>query len=143
MSRLEGDIKSLRLQDYIIESLNLALATREAEVQLERLTLAKGANRASLQADYTLPADLSSWDRQPLNFDLAVDAPELSAFVVPDSGASLKGTLKIAGKGTCTRPGLSWQLRDRGPRHRDTGCDYAQHRRAPRGRRRSGATLAV
>ncbi len=100
ISRLEGDIKSLRLQDYVVESLNLALTAREAEVQLERLTLAKGTNRASLQADYTLPADLSSWDRQPLNFDLAVDAPELSAFVAPESGASLKGTLKIAGKGT-------------------------------------------
>jgi autotransporter translocation and assembly factor TamB len=46
-----------------------------------------------------LPADLKSWDVQPLEFDLAVDAPELSAFVAPESTASLNGALKIVGKG--------------------------------------------
>jgi hypothetical protein len=100
VSRLEGDIKSLRLQDYVIDSLNLALSTRGADVQLERLTLAKGANRASLHAGYTLPADLNSWDRQRIDLDLNVEAPDLSAFIAPDRGANLKGTLKIAGKGS-------------------------------------------
>ena len=99
-SRLEGNVKSLRLQDYVIDSLNLALSSRAAELQLEQLTLEKGANRASLRANYTLPADLQSWDRQPLDFDLSVDAPELSAFVVAESGANLKGTLRIGGKGS-------------------------------------------
>ena len=35
-----------------------------------------------------------------MEFDLNVDAPDLSAFVVPDSGVTLKGTLKVAGKGS-------------------------------------------
>ncbi|HEU4679938.1 MAG TPA: translocation/assembly module TamB domain-containing protein, partial [Terrimicrobiaceae bacterium] len=99
-SRLEGGIQSLRLQNYVIDSLSIALSTNHAQVLLERLTLAKGSNNGSLRAAYTLPADLKSWDRQPLRFDLAVEAPELSAFVVPESGASLKGTLKIAGQGS-------------------------------------------
>jgi hypothetical protein len=92
--------KSLRCQSYVGDSLNLALASNEANVSLERLTLAKAANTASLQATYSLPADLKSWDVQPLNFDLAVDAPELSAFVAPESTASLNGALKIMGKGS-------------------------------------------
>ena len=100
ISRIEGEIKAVRLQDYVVESVNVALSSNDADVHLERLTLARGVNRASLQANYLLPADLKSWDRQPLKFDLSVDAPDLSAFVIPDSGATLKGALKIAGKGS-------------------------------------------
>ena len=100
ISRIEGEIKAVRLQDYVVESVSVALSSNDADVHLERLTLARGVNRASLQANYLLPADLKSWDRQPLKFDLSVDAPDLSAFVVPDSGATLKGALKIAGKGS-------------------------------------------
>jgi hypothetical protein len=100
VTRLDGGIKNLRFQDYVIDSLNLALKSREADVSLERLTLAKAANTASLHASYTLPADLKSWDGQPLDFDLVIDAPELSAFVAPESGVNLKGALQIAGKGS-------------------------------------------
>jgi autotransporter translocation and assembly factor TamB len=100
VTRLDGGIKSVRFQNYVTDSLNLAVASREADVSLERFTLAKAANTASLRASYTLPADLKSWDGQPLDFDLVVDAPDLSAFVAPDSGANLKGVLRITGKGS-------------------------------------------
>jgi TamB, inner membrane protein subunit of TAM complex len=99
VSRIDGGAKSLRFQNYVVDSLNLALASNEAEVSLERLTLAKAANTVSLNATYSLPADLKSWEAQPLKFDLTVEAPELSAFVAPESTASLNGVLKIVGKG--------------------------------------------
>jgi autotransporter translocation and assembly factor TamB len=99
VTRLDGGAKSLRFQNYVVDSLNLALASNEADVSLERLTLVKAANTASVHATYSMPADLKSWDVQPLNFDLAVDAPELSAFVAPESTASLNGALKVVGKG--------------------------------------------
>ena len=100
VARLDGGIKSLRIQDFVTDSLNLALASKEADVSLERLTLAKAANTASIKGSYSLPADLKSWDAQSLDLDVAIDAPELSAFVAPQSGASLKGALRIAGKGS-------------------------------------------
>jgi autotransporter translocation and assembly factor TamB len=100
VTRIEGDIKAVRVQDYVVESVNIALSSKDANVHLEGLTLAKGANRASVQANYNLPADLKSWQSEPLEFNLSVDAPDLSAFVVPGSGTTLKGSLKIAGKGT-------------------------------------------
>ena len=71
VTRLDGGVKSLRVQDYVVDSLNLALASKEADVSLERLTLAKAANTGSFTASYTLPADLKSWDAQPLDFDVA------------------------------------------------------------------------
>jgi translocation-and-assembly-module (TAM) inner membrane subunit TamB-like protein len=100
VSRIEGQIKAVRLQDYVVDSVKISLSSSDAKVNLEGLTLSKGANRASLQANYVLPADLKSWERQPLEFDLSVDAPDLSSFVAPETGASLKGTLKVAGKGS-------------------------------------------
>ena len=100
VSRLDGGIKSLRLQDYVIDSVNVALASKEAHVTLERLTFSKAANSANLQASYLLPADLKSWDLQPLDFDVSVNAPELSAFIAPESGARLGGALTVAGKGS-------------------------------------------
>jgi autotransporter translocation and assembly factor TamB len=100
VTRLDGEIKSVRFQNYVTDSLNLTVASREADVSLERFTLAKAENTATLHARYTLPADLKSWDGQPLDFDLVIDAPDLSAFVAPDSGANVKGALRITGKGS-------------------------------------------
>ena len=100
VARIEGGVKSLRLQDYVVDSVDLALSSKEADVSLERLTLAKGSNTGSLRASYSLPADLKSWDAQPLEFDLRIDAPQLSEFVAPESGAILKGALRVEGKGS-------------------------------------------
>ena len=75
ISRIEGEIKAVRLQDYVVESVNIALSSSDANVHLERLTLARGDQRASLQANYILPADLKSWDREPLEFDLTSMLP--------------------------------------------------------------------
>ncbi len=97
-TQLDGGIKTVRFQNYVIDSLNLALATHGSDISLKGLTLAKAANTASLQGSYQLPADLKSWDGQTLDLDLVIDAPELSAFVAPESGANLKGTLRISGK---------------------------------------------
>ena len=99
-TRLDGEIKSVRFQDYVADSLNLAMATQGPDVSLKRLTLAKAANTASFQGSYQLPADLKSWAAQPLDLDLVIDAPELSAFVAPESGTNLKGALRISGKGS-------------------------------------------
>ena len=68
VSRIDGGAKSLRFQSYVVDSLNLALASNEANVSLERLTLAKAANTASLQATYSLPADLKSWEASAAQF---------------------------------------------------------------------------
>ncbi|HEY5707737.1 MAG TPA: translocation/assembly module TamB domain-containing protein [Terrimicrobiaceae bacterium] len=100
VTHLDGGIKSLRLKNYVVDSLTLALSIREADVSLESLTFAKAANTASLQGTYSLPADLKSWDAQPLDFDAVIDAPDLSAFVAPESRANVKGALKVVGKGS-------------------------------------------
>ena len=41
ISRIEGEIKAIRFQDYVVESVNIALSSSDANVNLERLTLAR------------------------------------------------------------------------------------------------------
>ena len=41
ISRIEGEIKAIRFRDYVVESVNIALSSSDANVNLERLTLAE------------------------------------------------------------------------------------------------------
>jgi len=95
--KLEAAIAEARYLDYTADALHLKLTTHDARVTLEELTLARQTNTLRAHAGYVLPDDLKSWDRQPLKFDLALNAPNLSAFIAPDSGTELKGTLTLAG----------------------------------------------
>lgn len=97
-TRVEGGVAKLKFQDYEAETLSLLLTTNEADVKLEHLTLVKGKNSVRLAAGYTLPADLQSWLDQRAKLDLAIDAPELSAFLAPESGVDFKGRLKVTGQ---------------------------------------------
>ncbi len=98
ITKLEGRIGKIRFLDYTADELQLALHSQDGAVSLKQLQLKKAANSLTLTADYVLPPDLQSWESQPLKVDLALAAPELRAFVAPDSGADLKGSLNITGK---------------------------------------------
>ena len=99
VTNTRGSIESLRYAEYTTDGLSLALSNRGAAVTLEKLTLAKGNNLAALQGSYTLPDDLSSWERAPLAIEVEITAPDLSAFVVPGSATKLAGELTIRGSG--------------------------------------------
>jgi len=94
ITRLDGKVARVRVAGYEAEALELAAANDGAEVKVDYLRLAKAANRVQGSGKYVLPADLKSWDAQPLDFTATVDAPDLSAFVAPDKGAHLQGVLK-------------------------------------------------
>jgi autotransporter translocation and assembly factor TamB len=93
-TRLEGGVATIRAQGYEADAFAVLLSTRDADVNVENLSLANGKNTVRLAARYTLPADLKSWEAQPLKLDVAIAAPELQAFA---AGASLKGALEVAG----------------------------------------------
>lgn len=97
-TQLVGGISRVRFQDYEVETLSVNLNSQDAAVTLEQLSLSKAANSVRLSAAYILPADMTSWLDQRARLDLAVDAPELSAFLAPESGTDLKGRLKIVGQ---------------------------------------------
>ena len=50
ISRIEGEIKAIRFE-HVVESVNIALSSSDANVNLERLTLAEAPTTRVLQAN--------------------------------------------------------------------------------------------
>lgn len=98
ITRIHGGMASARFGDYTSEIVAMAVASRGADVNLEKLSLAKGANRLNLSGTYTLPSDLKSWVAQPLAAELDLSAPELAAFIAEGTTTTLSGALMISGK---------------------------------------------
>ena len=96
-SRLLGGIQSVRLHDYSAEDIRLAMTSREAAVALETLSFRKGENTAEVTASATLPADMESFSAQPLRATIALNAPDLQAFLTPGAETAIRGELKIHG----------------------------------------------
>jgi hypothetical protein len=97
-TRLEGEIAKVRSSGYELEAIQVLLSSVGGTVRLENLAFAKAANHGRATAVYELPSDLQSWDAQLLDLDLVVEAPDLSAFVLPESGLHLTGLLKLTGQ---------------------------------------------
>ena len=98
VTRLAGDVAKVRASGYEVEAVKMLLSSSEGAVRLENFAFAKGSNHGRATAAYELPPDLQSWDAQPLDVDLVVEAPDLSAFVLPESGIHLTGLLKLSGQ---------------------------------------------
>ncbi len=101
-ARVWASVGSVRVQDYEIDALRVALGVDDALVWLTELDLAKGPNSVRASGVYTLPADMASFSTQPWKADLAVEAPELRAFVAEGAGAELEGSATIKGSAQST-----------------------------------------
>lgn len=97
---LVADLASVAVSGYATDAIHVTARTRDDAVTLESLRVAKAINTLRVQADYRLPADLQSWTSTPVAAEFAVDAPELRAFLAPDSDRSLAGTLRTHGQVT-------------------------------------------
>jgi autotransporter translocation and assembly factor TamB len=97
VTQTRGSVASLRFADYTADEVSCAFASRDAAVTLEKLTLTKEGNSADIQGSYTLPGDLQSWASAPLAVTIAINAPDLSALVVPGSATKLAGALTVHG----------------------------------------------
>lgn len=93
-SRVEGGVAKIRAAGYEAETVTLSVSSEEENITLERLALAKAENRAEAAGAYALPADLKTWDTQPGQATITVDAPDLGAFATAGGGVTLKGRLK-------------------------------------------------
>ncbi len=95
---LEGGVAATKIGDYSTDQIALATSTDSATVRLTQLTVEKSGNRVALEGEYVLPDDLASWTAQPGSAKFHIDAPQLSAFVAPESGAELAGRIKADGQ---------------------------------------------
>ena len=83
---------------YETDRVEAQLSVDNGRITIGKLLIDKGANHISASGNYTLPADIKSWRLQPGEVALSIQAPELQAFLAPDSKAQLVGTFTAQGK---------------------------------------------
>ncbi len=96
-TNLQSQATRVRYGQYRADGLALAVATRGPEIVVEKLALAKGTNSAAFRGRYVIPEDFMSWKTAPFSVSVEIAAPDLSAFVAPDSAPLLTGALDIRG----------------------------------------------
>lgn len=98
VTHTSGSIGSVKFGDYSADGVVIALRNRGVAVTLEKLALTKASNSVSVQGSYTVPDDLKSWDNAPLVVSVDLTAPDLGAFVKPESPTKLAGGLTVRGR---------------------------------------------
>ena len=98
VAEVRGSVGHLRFGDYTTDRLSVILGSVGGEVTLETLSLAKGPNVLEIKGSYLLPEVAANWQGTPIALNVNLNAPELSAFIVPGSSTQLSGQLNLTGE---------------------------------------------
>src|SRR5947207_14235974 len=93
---MEFDLAGIRYRDHIIDSVQGSLNGSDDILGLDRLSLRRNQNELNVRGRYKLPAEVGKASSQPAELDVALNAPEVGDFWVPDSPNKLSGTLQLA-----------------------------------------------
>ncbi|MBV9128588.1 MAG: hypothetical protein JO117_10940, partial [Verrucomicrobia bacterium] len=96
-TQISASLNELAFENFRFDRVELSARNDNAAVRVERLDVTRGANAIHVAAAYTLPAHPGQWQAQPLNVDLAVNAPDLAAFSTDPQAEPLAGKLSAQG----------------------------------------------
>ena len=92
---MEFDLAGIRYRDRIIDSVQGSLNGSDDILGLDRLSLRRNQNELNVRGRYKLPAEVGKASSQPAELDVALNAPEVGDFWVPDSPNKLSGPLQL------------------------------------------------
>ncbi|PYK21719.1 MAG: hypothetical protein DME59_20940, partial [Verrucomicrobia bacterium] len=92
---MEFDLADIRYRDRIIDSVQGSLNGSDDILGLDRLSLRRNQNELNVRGRYKLPAEVGKASSQPAELDVALNAPEMGDFWVPDSPNKLSGPLQL------------------------------------------------
>src|SRR5207244_11877630 len=92
---MELDLAGIRYRDHIIDSVQGSLNGSDDILGLDRLSLRRNQNELNAHGRYKLPAEVGKASSQPAELDVALNAPEVGDFWVPDSPNKLSGPLQL------------------------------------------------
>ena len=93
---MEFNLAGIRYRDHIIDSIEGSLNGSNDILGLDRLNLRRNQNELNVRGRYKLPEEVGKAPSQPANLDVALNAPEVGDFWVPDSPNKLTGPLQMA-----------------------------------------------
>ena len=94
---MEFTLSSIRYRDYIIDSVNGSMNGSDDILGFDGVTLRRTQNELTVRGRYQLPENISDASLQPVQLDIALNAPEISDFWVANSPDKISGPLQMTG----------------------------------------------
>jgi TamB, inner membrane protein subunit of TAM complex len=92
---MEFDLTSVRYREYVIDSVHGSVSSLDDVLGLDQLTLRRKQNELTLRGRYRLPKEVGKASSQPIQIDLALNAPEAADFWATDSPNKISGPLQM------------------------------------------------
>ncbi len=94
---MEFNLTGIRYRDYMVDSVNGSLNGTDDILGLDQATLRRNQNELSIRGRYQLPENIGSAASQPVQLDIALNAPETGDFWVANSPNKISGPLQMTG----------------------------------------------
>ena len=94
---MEFTLTGIRYRDYIVDSVNGSMNGTDDILGLDAVTLRRNQNELSIRGRYQLPENISNAPSQPVQLDIALNAPETGDFWVANSPSKISGPLQMTG----------------------------------------------
>jgi hypothetical protein len=94
---MEFTLTGIRYRDYIVDSVNGSVNGTDDIVGLDAVTLRRNQNELSIRGRYQLPENIGNAPSQPVQLDIALNAPEIGDFWVANSPSKISGPLQMTG----------------------------------------------
>src|SRR5512132_2639641 len=94
---MEFTLTGIRYRDYIVDSVNGSINGTDDILGLDQATLRRNQNELSIRGRYQLPKDIGNAPSQPVQLDIALNAPEIGDFWVANSPSKISGPLQMTG----------------------------------------------
>jgi autotransporter translocation and assembly factor TamB len=89
---------NIRFRDYLADSLEGSLQTKNDVVTFDRFAVTRKQNQFSVSGDYRLPKNLQDANQQPAKIDISFNATQLADCWVANSPDKISGPLQAVGK---------------------------------------------
>jgi TamB, inner membrane protein subunit of TAM complex len=94
---MEFTLTGIRYRDYIVDSVNGSINGTDDILGLDLVTLRRNQNELSIRGRYQLSENIGNGASQPVQLDIALNAPEAGDFWVANSPNKISGPLQMTG----------------------------------------------
>ncbi len=105
---MEFTLTGIRYRDYIVDSVNGSINGNDDILGLDQATLRRNQNELSIRGRYQLPENIGNAPSQPVQLDIALNAPEIGDFWVANSPNKISGPLQMTGH-IERKQGIAWR----------------------------------
>jgi hypothetical protein len=92
---MEFDLTGVRYQEYVVDSAQGSLSSLDDVLGFDQVTLRRNQNELTLRGRYRLPEQVGKAPSQPVELDVALNAPEAGDFWATNSPNRVSGPLQM------------------------------------------------